>query len=331
MSLTVVIGLTGRLWERQLLDQLEGRARILGQCRTMVDLLVTAEVAQPSVVVVGEDLPRLHDGLASLRGYAPVVVVGTGPLADCPADRIGGDVLEAVVGGSGAAGTLTTVWGPQGSWGTTSVAVALARALSARAPTLLMDANVHAPGIGDLLNLPLGGLLHACLSADRASPELPARHVSRSLAVLTGVDPGSYPAVHPGALRQVLEAARREYERVVVDVDSAVDAGGEIGLVPDWTTATAVGLGGADHVVIVVGEGRIALTRLWRALPAVAAAITCPATVVINRCTDRRSSSAVAARLGEFLPDASVGWISGGITDAALQPIVEDIVGAGQR
>jgi hypothetical protein len=138
--------------------------------------------------------------------------------------------------------------------------------------------------------------------------------------------------VHAGALRAVLASARRQYSHVVVDVDSAVDSAGDIGLVPDWTTAAAVGIGEADHVVIVVGESRQSQARLWRALPAAVDSMTGRATVVVNRCSDhRRTPAAVAARLGDFLPEASVGWISDRPTPRALAPFVDDIIGVAAR
>ena len=116
--------------------------------------------------------------------------------------------------------------GPPGSWGTTSVAVGLARSLSRRTDTLLVDANVHAPSVGDLLNVPLGGLLTACLSVDRGTPKIASVAVSTRLHVLSGVDPAVYPAVHPGAMQQVLQTAREQFGHILLDVDSAIDPAG---------------------------------------------------------------------------------------------------------
>jgi hypothetical protein len=324
----MVLGRSGQSWEDPLLAQIDRDPRTAATTSTsVVDLLVAVELEAPSLVVVGEQFPRLPEALSRLRSQTRVVIVGAGPSADTDPGRAD---LESLLGYLAIAphvlGRVTTVWGPPGSWGTTSVAIGLARSLSRTDPTLLIDGNVHAPSIGDLLNVALGGLMRACLSADRGTPQLDSQVVSKRFSVLSGIDPAVYPAVHPGALQQVLDAASRDFRHVLLDVDSAVDAAGEIGLVPDWTTATAVGLRAADHVVIVVGDTDCAQQRLWRSLPAVADVLRGRATVVVNRCADpRRTTAKLASRLGDFLPEAALGWISGPITEASLRHIVAEV------
>lgn len=336
MPLTVVLGRTGHPWEDLLIAQAgdagERADVIVVQCRSLVDLLVTAETTPAALVVVGEDFPRLVDGLSRLRSVSPVLVVGTSAMADVRSEQLSlarafgaaGQADSSGAGGDGN-GRTVAVWGPPGSWGSTTVAIGLARRAGGRA--LLIDANVHAASVGQLLDLPGGGLLQACLSADRGRLHLPVQPAS-GMDVLTGVEPSLYPAVHAGALQEVIRAARGDYEHVVLDLDSALDAGAEIGIVPDWTTATAVGLREADHAVIVTGESDVALQRLWQALPAVAGCLSGRATVVINRCADpRRTTAELAERLGDFLPEAAVGWISTEVTDRSLTPIVEEVCG----
>ncbi len=330
MALTVVIGRVGHPWEDTLLSRMDDQPGIAAvtQCRTVVELLVSVELEAPHVVVVDEGFPRLTEALARLRALTRVVIVGRGPTADVAAQRL---ELAALLGAADVTtpgtGRIITVWGPPGSWGTTSVAVGLARSLSRRTDTLLVDANVHAPSVGDLLNVPLGGLLNACLSVDRGAAAINPVALSARLHVLSGVDPAVYPAVHSGAMQQVLQTARSRFGHILLDVDSAIDPAGEIGLVPDWTTATAVGLRAADHVVIVVGESEIAQQRLWRSLPAAADLMRGRATIVVNRCSDpRRTTTRLARRLGDFLPEAAVGWIGMQITQRALAPIVDELV-----
>lgn len=325
----MVLGCAGQSWEEALLEQAarDPRTSTATACRTVVELLVTVELEAPQLVIVSDDFPRLAEALSRLRALSRVVIVGHAPGADRTPDHADLDsLLTAIASPVAGIGRITTVWGPPGAWGTTSVAIGLCRSLSRTDTTLLIDANVHAPSVGDLLNVPLGGLMQACLSADRGTPDVPARALSKRLSVLSGVDPAVYPAVHPGALQQVLDTASRQFRHVLLDVDSAIDPAGEIGLVPDWTTATAVGLRAADHVVIVVGESDSAQQRLWRSLPAVAEVMRGRATVVINRCTDpRRTTTRLAQRLGDFLPEAAVGWISGPVTEQALRPIVAEV------
>ena len=326
MALELVLGRTGQPWEESLLAEADALDLRTAACRTVVELLVTSEVEVPQFVIISEDFPRLPEALARLRGLTPVVVVGHGELADCPPDRATLASVRAALDLAAAdGGGIVAVWCPPGAWGTTTVALGIARSLARRESTALIDANVHAPAVADLLEIPLGGLLHACLSADRGSPELPVAHQS-GLDVLTGLDPSLYPAAHPGALHKMLDLARSRYRHVVVDVDSAVDVAGEIGLVPDWTTATAVCLQAADDVVVVVGESEVSQRRLWRGLPAVADLVRGRTTVVVNRCRDpRRSTAAIAKRLGDYLPEAAVGWIGEPVTEQALAPIIAEL------
>lgn len=323
MALTIALGRTGQPWEAALLA--EPGAEVTG-AHALVDLLVAAQVREPHLIVVGEQFPRLTEGLAQLRHLAPVIVVGESPWSDCrPEDVSLAGFAQRLRPAGGRQGRVIALWGPQGSWGVTSMAVGLARSLAPKGRTLLVDANVHAPDVADVLGLPAGGLLHACLAADRGAPDLPTRP-SGPLQVLTGVEPQMYPSVHAGALQQVLRAGTEAFDWVVLDTDSAVDAAGELGLVPDWTTATAVSLQAADHLVVVVGESELARRRLWRALPAVAELLHGRTTIVVNRCRrPRPTTSALAARLGDHLPDAAIGWISDRITPRSLAPIVADV------
>jgi Flp pilus assembly CpaE family ATPase len=332
VGLELVLGRTGQLWEQALLAEAETLGVPTAQCRNVVELLVTAEVEVPDFIVISEDFPRLTEVLSRLRGLTPVVVVGTRGSADCRPERATLASLRAAFDLAAAdGGRVVAVWCPPGSWGATTVALGIARDLARDASTVLVDANVHAPGVADVLDLPLGGLLHACLAADRGTPEIPVVD-DAGLAVLTGLDPALYPAAHPGALNHVLDLARARYRHVVVDVDSAVDGAGEIGLVPDWTTATAVCLQAADDVVVVVGESHVSQLRLWRALPAVADLVRGRTTVVVNRCRDaRRSTAAIAQRLGDYLPEAAVGWVGEPLSGQALAPIVAELVAEPRR
>jgi hypothetical protein len=322
VPLTIAVGRAGHAWEASLL----AASTEVHPAETLVDLLVLAELRAPDLIVVPEDFPRLVEGLTQLRRLGRVLVVGHTAWADCPPEEVTLQRLRRlVVPDPGDRGKLVTVWGPPGSWGVTSVAVGVARSLTMRGSALLIDANVHAPSVDEVLSLPLGGLLQACLAADRGAVELPVRSQG-PLSVLTGVEPAMYPSVHPAALHMVLEQARREHAWVVADTDAAVDSAGEIGLVPDWTTTTTIAMQEAEHLVIVVGESDAALTRLWRALPAVAEILNGRATVVVNRCRNpRRVTSQLAARLGDYLPEAAVGWVSDRITAKTLAPIVAEV------
>jgi Flp pilus assembly CpaE family ATPase len=325
VPLTIVLCRTGKQWEGPLAADAQAAAMTVVECRTMVEVLLRCENDAVDVVVLPDDLPRLHEGLSRLRALARVVVVGGA--GDCPADQADlNHVLRSAGHNAPEPGRIVTVWGPPGSWGTTTVACGLAEGLARDDATVLLDANVHAAGVGDRYGLALGGLLQACLAVDRGADDLPCTRLDTGLHVLTGVEPAMYPAVHPGAFAQVLAPATRRYRHVVVDVDSAVDPGADIGLVPDWTTATMIALASAAHVVIVVGDTPAAQQRLWRSLPGVVETVTGKVTVVINRCEDPRAATTrVAARLGQFLPEAAVGFLSSPLLPRALDPIVSEV------
>lgn len=328
VSATIAVSGNGQMWEDALVAEAQAAGLEVVTCAGLVDLLVAAQTARARIVVVSEDLPRLGEGLEQLRAAARVVVVGTGPLADRTPAAV---LLDELLAGAGApaepAAEVVTVWGPQGSWGATTVAIGLAGELAAVGRTLLLDANVHAASVAVDLGLEPGGLVQACLSADRGALQVPVQSAG-ALDVVTGAQPHLYPAVHAGALRQVLADVRRDRDRVVIDVDSAIDAAGDIGLVPDWTTATAVALAAADHVVVVTGEGPRAEQRLFAALPTLVECTTGPMTVVVNRCTDPQwVRTDFAVRLADYLPDAALGWIAGPVTGKSLAPIVAELNG----
>lgn len=328
MSQVLVVGRAGRPWERSLIDAALRAGVEVIECESVVDVLLAVEFDPDRLVVVDESMPRLPVALPQVRSRAWVVVVGELPWADCsPADLDLEELLRTDAQQAVSRGPVIAVWGPQGSWGVSTIALELSRGMAHR-PTVLIDANVHAPSIAQMLDLDEGGLLQACLAADRGAVELSVV-THRGLAVLTGVDPGLYPAVHAGALRQVVAAAGAQFERVVLDLDSAIDPAGEIGLVPDWTSATSLGLSIADHLLIVTGESPVALQRLWRALPIVANLSAAHKTVVVNRCeSPRRTTKEVAARLADLLPGSALGWVSGPVTATTLAPILAEVTGS---
>ncbi|MEI2642122.1 MAG: hypothetical protein V9G10_07250 [Candidatus Nanopelagicales bacterium] len=203
MPLTIALGRTGQPWEAGLLAAPDAEVT---SAHSLVDLLVAAEVRSPQVIVVAEDFPRLTEGLPQLRRLGPVVVVGESPWADCRPDEVTGDTLSGrLTRDRSSRGRLVAVWGPQGSWGVTSVAIGLARGLATKSATALIDANVHAPGIADELDLPDGGLLQACLAADRGAPALAGPDKCRA----GGADRRGTPDVPLGACRSLAAGARR--------------------------------------------------------------------------------------------------------------------------
>ena len=121
--------------------------------------------------------------------------------------------------------------------------------------TLLVDANVHAPSVGDLLNVPLGGLLTACLSVDRGTPKIAGVAVSTRLHVLSGVDPAVCPAVHPGRCSRSCRPRAGQFGHILLDVDGAIDPAGRSAWCPTGPRLQRWDYG-PPIVVIVVGSLR---------------------------------------------------------------------------
>lgn len=190
-----------------------------------------------SVVLVGSDLAPSAASW-DLPRRERVHVVAAAPLPDtvyrdalaCGAESVlalpdaAGSLVELLTdAGDGAVSAATTVGvvGGAGGVGATVFASALAGSCSERARTVLVDADLLGAGVDQVLGLPGDGvrwdaLLTATgrLGARALRDALPSRD---GLAVLAWpVEPD--PVVDPQAVREVLSAARRGFDAVVVDL-----------------------------------------------------------------------------------------------------------------
>lgn len=196
---------------------------------------------------------------------------GAGATPDRPAERLdgasgspSGSSAGAVREVASADGRLLVVWGPHGAPGRTTVAASLAHGLARTGGSLLVDADLEAPGLVQVLGLPddSSGLASAARLAThgRLDDEGLARlmtPVSDGVALLSGLGrAGRWRELPPVAMREVWDRARRAAAWIVVDVvggavDDEVD---DFTLEPGRGAVVADLLRTAD-VVVVVGTG----------------------------------------------------------------------------
>ncbi len=279
------------------------------RCLDTADLLAAASAGLGTGVLLGADAPRLDaDVLARLRTLG-IPVVGLVVAGDAeasrrlahwgasavveadPADlgaavrRLAGALRDLAAGEPVAAdeedgdaarshGRVVTVWGPAGSPGRTSVAVALADEASRLATSvLLVDADTWAPSVPVVLGLVDDGpgLASACRRALAGTLEVAAlaglaREVRPGLLVLPGIPrAGRWTEVRASALSEVLAVARDLVDLVVVDVGAPLESDEELVFdtaAPRRNAAALVALEEADLVITVGSADPLGLVRL---------------------------------------------------------------------
>jgi Flp pilus assembly CpaE family ATPase len=232
-------------------------------------------------------------------------------------------------------GSLVVVWGPAGAPGRSTVALGLADELSRLGcGSLLMDADVYggvlAPALGLLDESP--GLAAACRQAGLSrlgAQELAGLcwQLSPTLRVLTGIPRADrWPELRASAVENVVAAARRLTDFVVVDVGFCLESDEELSydsMAPRRNGLTLAMLDAADLIVVVGSADPIGVQRLVRGLSELRdVEVTAPVWVVLNRvrCGVVPGDPAVelAAALDRFA----------GRTPAALLPFDQDAVDA---
>ncbi|MDO5700716.1 MAG: hypothetical protein Q4P36_04505 [Bowdeniella nasicola] len=126
-----------------------------------------------------------------------------------------------------AGGGVVALWGPPGSHGRSTVAVALAQAFGTCGPTLLIDADVVAPSLAIRLAIldDVSGLATLSRRANQGRLDhtalTSATVSSHSFDVITGLGSATrWRELSPAAVAPILETARRHYTYVVLDLDS---------------------------------------------------------------------------------------------------------------
>lgn len=272
-----------------------------------------------SLVLDPAAVPDLAARLLAAATQAPPPVAADASRPDVP------------VAPASARGRLVAVWGPHGSPGRTTVAVALASVAAAGAAspthpatrTLLVDADPYGGAVAQQLALveEVSGLLAAARSANAGELDVArlarlARQVAPGLRVLTGLPrPDRWTEVRPQAFRELLEVARSLDDLVVVDCGPGLpDAEAELFAdAPQRDAMTAAALEAADVVVVVGGADPVALPRLARSLPdLLAAAPGAKVRLLVNRVRGSVgwSHADMRALLAEVAPGTPVAFVA---------------------
>ncbi|MCC4909591.1 ParA family protein [Microbacterium sp. cx-59] len=190
------------------------------------------------------------------------------------------------------------VWGPHGSPGRTTLAIALATELARGGRHVaLVDADSHAPAVAMTLGLPDEGpgFPVACRQAERGTLDDVELH--RISVPLGGVDvdvfaginrPSRWPELSAVRVSRALAACAGWADHTVVDVAASLEQDEEIvsDIVdgPRRNAATLAAVASADHIVAVLSADPVGVARFLRAYPDLRAlAGTTPVSVVVNR------------------------------------------------
>ena len=167
---------------------------------------------------------------------------------------------------------VVTVTGAAGAPGRTTTAVNLAQVLARSGPTLLIDADTHAPSVAGHLGLldEAPGILAAARLADAgtlsaAQLQQLVATASSGLTVLTGIGSANrWPELGRHHLERIFDIASSQYEWIVVDTSGVIDTASAMLLdaaAPTRHLATLVALERAEHVTTVLGCDPISLQR----------------------------------------------------------------------
>ena len=190
---------------------------------------------------------------------------------------------------------VTTVWGPTGAPGRTTVAVTLAAQLAAAGVrTLLVDLDTWGASVAQVLGLvdEAPGVAAAARASEQGTLDVPglarlAPEVVPGLRVLTGLPRADrWPELRAAAVEDVLRLARGVADHVVVDTGFAVEDDEELSYdtaAPRRNAATLTALEAADHLVVVGAADPVGLQRLVRAVQDVAVLPSPRPTIVVTK------------------------------------------------
>jgi MinD-like ATPase involved in chromosome partitioning or flagellar assembly len=322
------------------------------------DLEAALVTARPEVAIVWADERYLGYGLLAecdARGVRVVAAVsndverryatgiGLYDLVDGEADwhafatLLPGAVLPGAGPGAGAPapaphsrGTVIAVWGPAGSPGRTTLAIAIAAEIASCGFTVALgDVDTHSASVAPALGLmdEAPGFAAACRlagadSLDRAELErIGQRHDAgdSSFWVLTGIgQPSRWPELSADRVLATIDECRRWVDYVVLDTASSLESDEEISsdmFAPRRNAATVTALREADHIVAVASADPVGLARFLRAHGDLAdVAVTLDITVVANKVRASAIGLGPAAQVSQTLSRF------GGIDDPVLVP-----------
>lgn len=223
-------------------------------------------------------------------------------------------------------GRIVLVWGPHGAPGRSTVAASLAHGLAACGGAILVDADVEAPSLVQLLGMPEDSSALAGAARLATHGRLDAESFRRILApvgdglfLLGGLGrSGRWRELPPASMTEVWAQCRRAAAWTVVDVaggpaDDDVD---DFTLEPGRGAVTADLVSHADIILVVGGADPVGVRRLLQLLDEMGASMN-PAgrvEVVINRVR----ASAAGPSPQQALREALARF--GGLEDIVLLP-----------
>ena len=246
-------------------------------------------------------------------------------LADCEQQESREPATESVADAAGQ-GRIVLVWGPHGAPGRSTVAASLAHGLAGSGGAILVDADVEAPSLVQILGMPedssaLAGAArlatHGRLDAESFQRVLAP--VEGGLSLLGGLGrAGRWRELPPAAMTEVWLQCRRAAAWTVVDVaggaiDNDID---DFTLEPGRGAVTADLVSHADVVLVVGGADPVGVRRLLQLLDEVGSSVT-PAgriEVVVNRVRASAAGPSPQQALREALSRF------GGLEDIVLLP-----------
>ena len=255
-------------------------------------------------------------GQDGLRGREPAA-------ADTPEPVL---PVAARPAGDERGGRIVLVWGPHGAPGRSTVAASLAHGLAACGGAILVDADVEAPSLVQLLGMPEDSSALAGAARLATHGRLDAESFRRILApvgdglfLLGGLGrSGRWRELPPASMTEVWAQCRRAAAWTVVDVaggpaDDDVD---DFTLEPGRGAVTADLVSHADVILVVGGADPVGVRRLLQLLDEMGASMN-PAgrvEVVINRVR----ASAAGPSPQQALREALARF--GGLEDIVLLP-----------
>ena len=273
----------------------ERRLRQLGVATILRPVDDAATVARALVALAG--------ATTSGTPVADATVVGAAsPSAGAGADR-GGRLVGGLATGPDddtdvdppVPTPVTTVWGPTGAPGRTTVAVTLAAQLAAAGVrTLLVDLDTWGASVAQVLGLvdEAPGVAAAARASEQGTLDVPglarlAPEVVPGLRVLTGLPRADrWPELRTAAVEDVLRLARGVADHVVVDTGFAVEDDEELSYdtaAPRRNAATLTALEASDQLVVVGAADPVGLQRLVRAVQDVAVLPSPRPTIVVTK------------------------------------------------